>query len=169
MILDSTPGLDAADKAKMMVLPVGSNDMFGPESSNADHWRERPEEENWRQMAKVVREVGREQRAAESKRTSSTSASGDRFKSPASGRRSTFSQKSPLLAVDQSQRRFTTGSSYDRRPGSSPAKSRGTPGKKSSASPATTRREDRRPPKTNVRRDRGKSAGRGKGRGRGKP
>jgi len=54
-VLDSmTPQLSAKDKARLVVLPLGGDDLFGPQASNIRDWRRYPEVESALKIATAI-------------------------------------------------------------------------------------------------------------------
>ena len=156
------------DRARMQVLPLGANDMFGPEARNSDSWRKKPELEQLKTMAQVVRQVDREDRSSSQRRQERFPNKSSRFRSAASGRRTSVDQRSPLLPLDMAAAR-SEKPSYSKKPGTF-RRDQGQDRKQPRQDAKDTRR-DQPKPRDGAKKDSGKpsSAFKGKGRGRGKP
>jgi len=113
--------LPKKDKDRLNVLPIGGNDLFGPKAGSVEEWKKDPTEEQGKQMARGMSEIFN--KYISSRPESSAQKSNQDFKHPASGRRASLEQRSPLMDVDrqyQNQNNQANRRDYNYRPPRSP-------------------------------------------------
>ena len=182
-------GLPREDQARLTRLPIGDDDVFGPQAKNVEEWRKKPEVEQARNIVQLVHETQKASASTfKSPNASSSSSSSsshkrssyrgdsERSRHPASGRRAHTDYISPNRDRDiaASRRAQQNQGAYDRKPGAPPPKDKKSSYGKSSGSSDSSSRGNKRPRDFDRRDkddkgDRGRSSSRGRGRKGRKP
>ena len=170
-------GLPREDQARLTRLPIGDDDVFGPQAKNVEEWRKKPEVEQARNIVQLVQETQKASAStnkssapssSSSRKRSSFGGDSERTRHPASGRRSHTDYVSPNRDRDiaVSRRAQQDQGAYDRKPGSQLPKDKKSSYGKSPRSSNPSSRGTKRPRDFDRRDkdDKGKSSSRGRGR-----